>query len=196
MRYIVVVTVFLLVPHYGRAIEININRNTSRPHSLKVNKYLCVGIPYKRTTVPYCKTILLRNKPAMFNVSVVVPEVLNYILVTMKLYYKYKTYQPFLIDLEQEGCAYMKNRPAIPLADYIYEIFKDAMPELAKPCPHGNRTYFITFLLEDRYSPNSMPAGDYRIDLKFMANDGVILFAVESYFSVRRSGVLPSMLDW
>uniref|UniRef100_A0A182JKP2 Uncharacterized protein n=1 Tax=Anopheles atroparvus TaxID=41427 RepID=A0A182JKP2_ANOAO len=60
-------------------------------------------MPYKGSNVAYCKTILRRNKP-------IVPEVLKYIWVTVKLYYKFKTYQPFLIDMEQEGCQYRSVR--------------------------------------------------------------------------------------
>ncbi|EGK96821.1 AGAP013484-PA [Anopheles gambiae str. PEST] len=178
--------------------EVSVARNTTsiKPYSLKITKYLCVGMPYKRTSVPYCKTVLRRNHPAVLNVSVVAPETLNWIWVKVKLFYKFSSYQPFLIDMEQEACEYVKNRPIIPLTDYVYEIMQKTAPELAHPCPHGNTTYNIVWWLEERYTPKSIPAGDYRLDIQFFAHDKVTLFAVETYFTVRRAGVIASMLEW
>uniref|UniRef100_A0A182W0R3 MD-2-related lipid-recognition domain-containing protein n=1 Tax=Anopheles minimus TaxID=112268 RepID=A0A182W0R3_9DIPT len=170
--------------------------NDSRPYKIKITKYLCVGAPYKRTTLHYCKTTLRRNKPAIINVSLAVPEVLNYILMSVKSYYKFSTYQPFLIDMEQEGCEYMKNRPLIPLANYVYDILQKTVPAIATPCPQGNRTYTIVWWLDEHFLPKSLPAGDYRLDIAFDAYDKVTLFAMKAFFSVRRSGVIASMLEW
>uniref|UniRef100_A0A182QZL0 Uncharacterized protein n=1 Tax=Anopheles farauti TaxID=69004 RepID=A0A182QZL0_9DIPT len=136
----------------------NCNTTSVKPYSIRITKYLCVGIPYERTTVNYCKTVLRRNQPTILNVSVNVPEVLNYIWVTVKLYYKFRTFQPFLIDMEQEGCEYIKNRPVIPLTDYIYEIFQKSVPDLSSPCPHGNKTYKIETEFKEEYAPKSVPA--------------------------------------
>ncbi|XP_035776442.1 uncharacterized protein LOC118458258 [Anopheles albimanus] len=200
--------------------------NNTKAYTIKITKYLCVGTPYQRSTLHYCKTVLQRNRPAKLNVSLSVQETLNYVWVTVKLYYKFKTFQPLLIDMEQEGCEYVRNRPIIPLTDYIYDIFKKTVPDLSTPCPHGvsisyivpsyyqcgnvwisvdelleidsrqNRTYTIVWWFEERYTPKSMPAGDYRVDVQFIAQDNVLLFALEAYFAVRRKGVLGSMLEW
>uniref|UniRef100_A0A182NRC0 Uncharacterized protein n=1 Tax=Anopheles dirus TaxID=7168 RepID=A0A182NRC0_9DIPT len=175
--------VLALLIHFSlqntRSTEKPIERNTTRnkAYSIRITKYLCVGMPYERTTVNYCKTVLRRNQPTVLNVSVHVPEVLNYIWVTVKLYYKFRTFQPFLIDMEQEGCEYMKNRPVIPLTDYIYEIFQKSVPDLSSPCPHGNKTYNIVWWLEEKYTPKSIPAGDYRLDVQFIAHDKAIIYA-------------------
>uniref|UniRef100_A0A182P3T3 MD-2-related lipid-recognition domain-containing protein n=1 Tax=Anopheles epiroticus TaxID=199890 RepID=A0A182P3T3_9DIPT len=179
-------------------MDIPFSRNATgiKPYSIKIIKYLCVGTPYQRSSINYCKTIVRRNKPTILNVSVVVPEVLNYIWVKVKVFYKFSTYQPFLIDAEQEGCEYIRNRPLIPLADYIYEIVQQSVPDLSTPCPHGNRTYNIVWWLEERHTPRSIPAGDYRLDVQFVAQDKVLMFAAETYFSVRRAGVIASMLEW
>ncbi|XP_041765416.1 uncharacterized protein LOC121590093 [Anopheles merus] len=178
--------------------EVSVARNTTslKPYSFKITKYLCVGTPYQRTSVNYCKTVLRRNHPTVLNVSVIAPEILNWIWVKVKLFYKFSSYQPFLIDLEQEGCEYVKNRPIIPLADYIYQIMQKTAPELASPCPHGNKTYSIVWWLEERYTPKSIPAGDYRLDIQFFAHDKVKLFALETYITVRRAGVIASMIEW
>uniref|UniRef100_A0A182JZC8 Uncharacterized protein n=1 Tax=Anopheles christyi TaxID=43041 RepID=A0A182JZC8_9DIPT len=176
-------------------MEIPFERNATniKPYSIKITKYVCVGTPYKRTSVSYCKTVVQRNKPAVLNVSVVVPEALNYIWLKVKLLYKFTTYQPFLIDMEQEGCEYIRNRPIIPLADYVYEIMQKTVPDLTTACPHGNKTYNIVWWLEERYTPRSVPAGNYRLDIQFFARDKVLLFAVETYLTVRRAG--PFLID-
>uniref|UniRef100_A0A4Y0BEG1 MD-2-related lipid-recognition domain-containing protein n=1 Tax=Anopheles funestus TaxID=62324 RepID=A0A4Y0BEG1_ANOFN len=172
------------------------SRNETKPYTFKILKYICVGTPYKRSRLNYCKTILRRNKPTLLNVSVTVPEVLNYIWVVVKVHYKFSTYQPFLIDMEEEACGYMKNRPVIPQTDYIFDTFVKSVPALSAPCPHGNRTYNIVWWLEERLTPRSIPAGEYRLDFKFVAKDNVTIFASETYVMVRRSGIIGSMIEW
>ncbi|XP_050090988.1 uncharacterized protein LOC126574686 [Anopheles aquasalis] len=170
--------------------------NSTKSYNIKITKYLCVNAPYKRSTLHYCKTVLQRNQPAKLNVSISVPETLDYTLVKVKVYYKFKTFQPFLIDVEQEGCEYVRNRPIIPESDFVYNIMKKTAPDISTPCPHGNRTYTMLWWLEERYTPKSIPAGDYRVDVQFIAKDDVLIFALEAYISVRRKGVLGSMLEW
>ncbi|XP_050090974.1 uncharacterized protein LOC126574683 [Anopheles aquasalis] len=170
--------------------------NNTKAYSFKITKYVCIGTPYKRTTLHYCKTVLQRNQPAKLTVSLSAPEILNYVMAKIKVYYKFNTYQPFLFDLEQEACEYIRNRPVIPETDLVYNIVKDTAPILSTPCPHGNRSYTFVWWLQDRYTPKSVLAGDYRIDVQFFTRDNVVLFAGEAYISVRRKGVLGSMLEW
>ena len=59
-----------------------------------------------------------------------------------------------------------------------------------------NRTYDIVWWLEERHTPRSIPAGEYRLDMKFVAIDNVTLFASETYFTARRNGILRSMIEW
>uniref|UniRef100_A0A6E8WAF1 Uncharacterized protein n=1 Tax=Anopheles coluzzii TaxID=1518534 RepID=A0A6E8WAF1_ANOCL len=171
-------------------------RNESKEYTFKILKYISKETPYKRTQLHYFKTILRRNQPTLLNMSLTIPEVLNYIWVRIKLHYKFNAYQPFLIDMEQEACEYIRNRPIIPQTDYIYETFVKRLPAIAGPCPHGNRTYDIVWWLEERHTPRSIPAGEYRLDMKFVAIDNVTLFASETYFTARRKGILRSMIEW
>ncbi|XP_053679964.1 uncharacterized protein LOC128730898 [Anopheles nili] len=167
-----------------------------KQYSLKITKYLCVGVPYSRSKLHHCKTVLRRNKPAVLNISITVPEVLTYIWLTVKLHYKFQTYQPLLIDLEKEACEYLAKHPFNPIDEYIYNIFAKTLPQVVSPCPHGNRTYTAMWWLQERYTPSSMPAGDYRLDVKFFGWNNITLFYLEVYFSARRKGIIGSMIEW
>uniref|UniRef100_A0A182T290 Uncharacterized protein n=1 Tax=Anopheles maculatus TaxID=74869 RepID=A0A182T290_9DIPT len=117
----------------------------------------------------------------LLHVVINVPKVYNYIMIQYNLYYKFKTYQPFLINGEFEACAtlrdYQRATNQDPLNDY-------------------NRTYVVDSVFRKEYAPQSIPAGDYRMDLRFATKSNVTMLSLQAYFSARRKGVLGSMLDW
>uniref|UniRef100_A0A182N6F5 Uncharacterized protein n=1 Tax=Anopheles dirus TaxID=7168 RepID=A0A182N6F5_9DIPT len=170
--------------------------NESKEFSLRVLRYVCTEAPYERSVINYCRTQLRRNKPTLFNLSVDVPEVLNEVYIHMKTYYRYRTFQIFPIDVVVEVCSFLRNPTKDVISRHVLSVLIELMPEYAHYCPHGNTTYIVLFWLEERFLPKSMPAGDYRLDAWFRTMDNVTLFAYQAFFSIRRKGVVRSMIDW
>uniref|UniRef100_A0A499FUR2 MD-2-related lipid-recognition domain-containing protein n=1 Tax=Anopheles farauti TaxID=69004 RepID=A0A499FUR2_9DIPT len=158
-----------------------------------MKKYVCIDTPYKETTLFVCKTIPRRNAPTMVNVSVHVPKLYDDILVKIKLFYKFSTYQPFLIALEVDGCKFIANPPKGEIENYVYNIIKETAPILLLPCPAGNRTYNILWHLHDKHTMQSTPPGDYKIQFKITSRD-VTIFAIDMYLEIRHAGIIDGFV--
>uniref|UniRef100_A0A182TA72 Uncharacterized protein n=1 Tax=Anopheles maculatus TaxID=74869 RepID=A0A182TA72_9DIPT len=149
-----------------------------------MTRMLCVDTPYLETELIKCRLTLRRHQLPLMHVVIRVPKVYNYIVIQYNLHYKFTTFQPFLINGEFEGCVtLMKSTRGTlqdPLSIYMLK----------------NRTYEATTVFRKEYMPQSIPAGDYRMDLRFATKSNVTMLSVQLYFSARRKGVLGSMLEW
>ncbi|XP_052892778.1 uncharacterized protein LOC128300665 [Anopheles moucheti] len=163
-------------------------------YSVKVKKYVCIDTPYKETTLHSCKSIPRRNEPTIVSVSVNVPKIYDNVMVKVMLFYKFSTYQPFLITIEGNGCEFIRHPPQFGIQKHVYDIFVETAPELLVPCPTGNRTYNITWYLQDRHAPNNIPAGEYKLQFKLIARHNVTLFAMDVYGVVRNTGIVSSFM--
>uniref|UniRef100_A0A182YDZ5 MD-2-related lipid-recognition domain-containing protein n=1 Tax=Anopheles stephensi TaxID=30069 RepID=A0A182YDZ5_ANOST len=177
-------------------VDVVAEDNSSRPFQLRLMKILCVDQPYNRSVVHYCKTVLRRNQPTMLNISITIPFVIDFCYITIKIDYKFNEYQPFLFNARAEGCQFLRERPVDPLSLYLYNIFAESLPTLVRPCPHGNRTYDILWTMDERLSPRSVPAGDYRVTAIWEAEEGDTIIHLQIYCAVRRKGIFRSMIEW
>uniref|UniRef100_A0A182W0R4 Uncharacterized protein n=1 Tax=Anopheles minimus TaxID=112268 RepID=A0A182W0R4_9DIPT len=171
-------------------------QNDTRPFTIRVTRLNCINMPYEETVVKECRIILRRNERSLLCVSVYVPKVYNYVLIQYKLYYKFTTYKPLLIDGHAEVCSYMRGPRVNPLKNYILAVMKELLPNTVHPCPHGNKTYSERTEFKEEYAPKSIPAGDYRLDLRFSNQLNVTLLWIQGFGTVRRKGILGSMLEW
>lgn len=193
-------------------------KNDTRPFTIHVMRLLCVDMPYVETTVHECRVILRRNQRSLMSVSVYVPKLYNYLLLQVRLYYKFTTYQPLLLDVDFEGCSYVRQPVNDRNIDYFYRMLYNLLPGMVYPCPHGvsvialqnivllkkslqfydlqNRTYTALTEFKEEYAPKSIPAGEYRFDLRIASRVNVTLLRLQTYFTVRRRGILGSMLEW
>uniref|UniRef100_A0A182PF16 Uncharacterized protein n=1 Tax=Anopheles epiroticus TaxID=199890 RepID=A0A182PF16_9DIPT len=133
-----------------------------------------------------CKSILRRNKPTFLNVSLHIPKLINTLYYQVKTFYRYSDYRAFPADLNIEVCAYFRNPSEDVLSRHFMSVMFEVLPELLYYCPHGNRTYNIAFWMEDRFFPKSVPAGDFRQDVRFGDEQNKTIFAYQAFFSVRR----------
>ncbi|XP_053668391.1 uncharacterized protein LOC128718800 [Anopheles marshallii] len=163
-------------------------------YSLKIKKYVCIDTPYKESTLHSCKSIPRRNEPTLVNVSVNVPNIYDNVMVKVVLFYKFSTYQPFLITIEGNGCEFIRHPPQFGMDKHVYDIIEETAPELLVPCPTGNRTYNITWYLQDRHAPKNVPAGEYKLQFKLIARPNVTLFGMDVYISVRNTGIVSSFM--
>uniref|UniRef100_A0A182IKS1 ZP domain-containing protein n=1 Tax=Anopheles atroparvus TaxID=41427 RepID=A0A182IKS1_ANOAO len=157
-----------------------------KPFTVRVTKFICVETPYEEGELLQCRTLLRRNKPTFFNISLRVPRVLNKIYFQVRTYYRYNTYELFPINLHVEVCEYFRNPSRDIFSRHLMSIMLEVIPKLIYYCPHGNRTYNVVYWLEDKFFPSSMPAGDFRMDVWFRSEQNKTFFAYQSYFSLPR----------
>uniref|UniRef100_A0A182VXM8 Uncharacterized protein n=1 Tax=Anopheles minimus TaxID=112268 RepID=A0A182VXM8_9DIPT len=136
----------------------------------------------------HCKTVLRRNKPTFFNVSVHVPIVLNKMYFQVKTYYRLNDYQAFPVDVIVEICSYFRNPSEDIFSRHAMSVVLETIPHMVYYCPHGNTTYKAVHWLEEKFFPKSLPAGDYRMDVWFRTEQNKTFFAYQMFFSVRRMG--------
>ncbi|XP_052891554.1 uncharacterized protein LOC128299589 [Anopheles moucheti] len=181
-------------------LNTNQRKNETQSYNLQMTRMLCIDTPYLETKLLECRTTLRRNQMPLLRVVIQVPNIYNHIMIQYNLYYKFKTYQPFLINGELEICYTLReiHRGVMPdlLTTYIWKVLKDLMPHVIVPCPHGNRTYVVDTVFKKEYAPRSVPAGDYRLDLRFATERNVTMLFVQGFLSVRRKGVFNSMIEW
>uniref|UniRef100_A0A4Y0BK84 Uncharacterized protein n=1 Tax=Anopheles funestus TaxID=62324 RepID=A0A4Y0BK84_ANOFN len=197
-------------------LHIRTSSNGASSYSIKIKKYVCIDTPYKESMLHYCKSIPRRNAPTMISMAIDVPKLYNDIVVKVQLFYKFSTYQPFLVTMEGRACELIRHPPQFGIQKYVYDIVEESVPELLDPCPTGvsnikkiscicisilfpvsllqNRTYNITWCFHDRYAPRNIPAGDYKLQFKLLSESNVIIFAMDVYFSVRNTGIISTFM--
>uniref|UniRef100_A0A182SCB9 Uncharacterized protein n=1 Tax=Anopheles maculatus TaxID=74869 RepID=A0A182SCB9_9DIPT len=104
---------------------------------LRITKMECVDAPYKRSHLNYCHMVQFANGTVGLNTSVTIPIVLNYFEVIVKVYYKYTTYRPFMIDWSIELCQADRIGKYSPSTALVIKIIEESVPEFYYPCPHG-----------------------------------------------------------
>uniref|UniRef100_A0A182WEZ5 Uncharacterized protein n=1 Tax=Anopheles minimus TaxID=112268 RepID=A0A182WEZ5_9DIPT len=123
--------------------------------------------------------------------SINVPQLYDIIIVKISLFYKFSTYQPFLITVNREGCEFVRNPPQFGIEKLVYDIMQETVPVLLLPCPAGNRTYTIDWYLQKSHN---IPAGDYKMLFKLLVHSSVTIFGIEVYGSVRSTGIASTFM--
>uniref|UniRef100_A0A182RJ51 Uncharacterized protein n=1 Tax=Anopheles funestus TaxID=62324 RepID=A0A182RJ51_ANOFN len=128
--------------------------------------------------------------------SLHVPIVLTKAYIEVETFYRLNDYQAFPVTLSAEVCAYFRNPSEDIFSRHVMSVMFETVPHFLYYCPQGNTTYNAVYWLEDKFFPKSMPAGDYRLDVRFLTEQNITLLAFQAYFSVRRRGVWRSLIEW
>uniref|UniRef100_A0A182T6E9 Uncharacterized protein n=1 Tax=Anopheles maculatus TaxID=74869 RepID=A0A182T6E9_9DIPT len=128
----------------------------------------------------------------MVNLSLNIPKIYENVVVKIMLFYKFSTYQPFMISVEGNGCEFIRHPPQMSVEKYVYDVINETLPELLVPCPTGNRTYNIYWYLRERHTPKNIPSGDYKLQFKLIAHPNITLFGMDVYGAVRNTGLVSS----
>uniref|UniRef100_A0A240PMV8 MD-2-related lipid-recognition domain-containing protein n=1 Tax=Anopheles christyi TaxID=43041 RepID=A0A240PMV8_9DIPT len=166
------------------------SRNNGNNRTVRITKMLCIDTPYKYSTLTHCEMEQFRNGTVGLHISVDIPIVINYLAVSAKVFYKYTSYRPFMIDWTLEYCRAARVGTFNPTNALIMKVIEESMPDFYYPCPHGNRTYTIFWLLEPKFIPQTLPSGDYRLDIFYRDSTNTNLFAMQMYGAVRRQGIV------
>lgn len=117
--------------------ELTIFSNDTKEFSMRVSRYVCIETPYQRSHLNYCRSQLRRNQPTLFNISVHVPERLDYMYIQVKTYYKYNTFQTFPVEVIVEVCSFLRNPSSDVISRHVLSVLIELMPAYAHHCPHG-----------------------------------------------------------
>uniref|UniRef100_A0A182MDN7 Uncharacterized protein n=1 Tax=Anopheles culicifacies TaxID=139723 RepID=A0A182MDN7_9DIPT len=150
----------------------------------------CIDTPYKKSHLIVCEMIKFDNSTVGLNISIAIPIVLNYFELTAKLFYKYTSYRPFMIDWTVELCKAVRSTNLNPSTALVMRVIEETMPEFYYPCPHGNRTYTLIWTFHPAHIPSTLPSGDYRLDIYFRDATRTTLFAIQNFGSVRKQGII------
>ena len=106
-------------------------------HNLRITKMQCTNTPYKLSQLHLCRMEQLPNGTVALNISLDVRPVLNYLEITAKLFYKYTTYRPFMIDWSIELCQAYRMGGINPSSALVLKIIETTVPNIYYACPHG-----------------------------------------------------------
>ncbi|XP_039436377.1 uncharacterized protein LOC120418145 [Culex pipiens pallens] len=200
MQVTVYLAVLLGIMQISSAANLtNPGTHQNQKYKIHVTKLVCLEQPYKLTTLHACKVRLRRNQPTLITIEMDVPVLLNKVFLEFKMNYKLATYQPMMMQFTTEVCNYYRlPKGTEPVVDYINAGLKVYVPEIVHPCPYGKRYYNLSnWILDERYVPVSMPAGDYRLDARVSNKDNVTLINFQLFATIRSKGITPiSLLDW
>lgn len=123
------------------------------------------------------------------NLTVDLTQPLNKTWVGIVLYYKYNTYQKYLIDIWDEGCKYLNAGTHSPLADVlIFNALKfDFKFNFELRCPAVSGKYSVTHehLNVSQATIPLLSSGRYRAEMWVAQSKGGRPFAVvKAYFSI------------
>ncbi|KAL1375149.1 hypothetical protein pipiens_017664 [Culex pipiens pipiens] len=190
--------VLLLTISVQRSLPANPS-DVDRTFSFRVVRLQCLETPYTLIDLRACKVKLRRNQPTLFLFEFDMPKLMDKMYARFTVNYKLTTYQPLMIDETYEVCAALNQKPGVnPALDYVTETIRAHMPQAVQPCPYGGRYYNMSnFSLDEKHLPKSVPAGDYRIDMRVTDKHNVTMISLQCYVAVRSKGIAKlSMLEW
>ena len=135
-----------------------------------LEKILCFTNPHYVVNITCDARPVARNTvKAHFEAFIAKPT--NDILMRFNLYYRYNTYQKFLIDRTENFCQFMRDEasPQTPMMRLFYDNIRD-YTALNHTCPYNGS---IVLFKADRFNFDSIkfapliPSGRYRLDLTF-----------------------------
>uniref|UniRef100_A0A8W7PS56 Uncharacterized protein n=1 Tax=Anopheles coluzzii TaxID=1518534 RepID=A0A8W7PS56_ANOCL len=131
----------------------------------------CTNTPYKLSQLHLCRMEQLPNGTVALNISLDVRPVLNYLEITAKLFYKYTTYRPFMIDWSIELCQAYRMGGINPSSALVLKIIETTVPNIYYACPHGNRSYSV-------------------LDIVFRDTSNTVLISMQMYAAMRKQGLI------
>ncbi|KAL9693909.1 hypothetical protein quinque_013194 [Culex quinquefasciatus] len=158
-----------------------------RNYTLRIERNLCVDQPYKYFELLTCSNRLMRNQPSetYFAGRFLTPQ--EPVFVRYKVYYRFRTYQPFLMDEWFNYCEVFDNSGNVSKVNRLWVgSLRTSIPNLPG-CPLQGLLN-VTYVINEAQFPPFLPAGEYRMDMKFYTAQNETLFAVQTFLSVRAKG--------
>lgn len=145
---------------------------------------------FNKTVIPFALYELKPIAPNVFklNVTIKLAKPINSLWAEFTLYYKYKTYQRYLVHLKEDICAFLEGSETFPIVKLLIEsiLRLDVQFNVPLKCPFPD----LFIATSDAYNMSAfnsplMPAGRYRLDTAFtIEKNGRTEFIIEEYFSI------------
>lgn len=108
------------------------------------------------------------------------------------LNYRYKTYQPFLIDRWEDICPYLEGAES---SAEVFNVFHQSIENYTSlhSCPFekGESLKIASEEIDvEQFWCDALPNGEYRLDTTIITpNDKIMIMTIEIYFSILDDGV-------
>lgn len=139
----------------------------------------------------YADFRLIQRNVVRLNASLDFVKPIDRMVMRLVLYYKYKFYQKFLVDIYGEMCAFTRGEYWSPLGKLFADNLKKADVgldmdfKLECPFPKGHFNIIHHALNISQISIPLLPAGRYRYDAFFSPiKNGPVYFKLHFYFAV------------
>ncbi|XP_001659584.2 uncharacterized protein LOC5571206 [Aedes aegypti] len=170
-------------------------------YKIRLTKAICVDLPYEIAWNVTCRLKLYRDQPSRMLFRVEVDQV-DHIFLTFAMYYKYHlTYQPLLMETTFDVCSYLekfKNRGYASVAPsldqtamFILSILEKNNPTAIRTgCPYKGVVAFEDFRIDESMAPQFLPAGEYRLDMRYFNEKNQTVMHSQVFGSVRAIGIV------
>ncbi|XP_062711392.1 uncharacterized protein LOC115267800 [Aedes albopictus] len=172
-------------------------------YKIRLTKAICVDLPYEIAWNVTCRLKLYRDQPSKMLFRVEVDQV-DHLFLTFAMYYKYHlTYQPLLMETTFDVCSYLdkfKSRgyasvsPSLDLdqtAMFILSILEKNNPQAIRSgCPYRGVIAFENFRIDETMAPQFLPAGEYRLDMRYFNEKNQTVMHSQVFGSVRAIGIV------
>lgn len=141
----------------------------------------------------YCSSIncgvtkTVRHSSSMY-MSCVLKKPVHTLDIRLVLFYKFRVYQQFLVDILVDFCGYMSGKVQSHILDLVMPVIIP-ISNLNHTCPYDGNVTVNNLEIDDRILDNTvLPPGQYRIDLAFLTGKRLISSA-QIYVLVPRSTI-------
>ncbi|XP_062558372.1 uncharacterized protein LOC134223243 [Armigeres subalbatus] len=170
---------------------------------IRLTKAICVDLPYEIAWNVTCRLKLYRDQPSKMLFRIEVDQV-DRLFLTFAMYYKYhQTYKPLLMETTFDVCKYVekyRNKgfnggsnilDMDQTAMYIVSIIEKNNPSIVHSgCPYRGVIALEDFRIDESMAPQFLPAGDYRLDMRYYNEKNQTVMHSQVFGSVRAVGIV------
>lgn len=135
----------------------------------------------------HCKVRLISRKLRYLDIACHLNHEFDYVLARFQLLYRVRLiYQPFLINVTEDVCAFMARNKSISIVDSMLSALFPAVAPNSNwihPCPYnGNITTYAEITQLQHIIPSIIPVGQYKLVVELRNKKNVKPFTLDMYF--------------
>lgn len=123
------------------------------------------------TTCGVSKTV---RQSASLYMSCALKKPVQAVAIRIVLYYKFREFQQFMVDIVVDFCGYMSGKVPSHVLDVVMPVIAP-ISNINHTCPYEGNVTINNLEIDDRILDNTvLPSGQYRIDLAFLTRKRLI----------------------
>ncbi|XP_065077908.1 uncharacterized protein LOC135701135 [Ochlerotatus camptorhynchus] len=203
---LILLMLILSVVDSGPTQKPKVRNEGKSAYKIRLTKAICVDLPYEIAWNVTCRLRLFRDQPSKMLFRIVVDQV-DHLFLTFAMFYKYhQTYQPLLMEVTFDVCSYLRKfnsmsvssvasiGPSMDLdqtALFILNILEKNNPSAIRSgCPYRGVIAFENFYIDESMAPQFLPAGEYRLDMRYFNEKNQTVMHSQVFGSVRAVGIV------